>query len=47
MVAATKNHQVDVTAFITHHVGFNEVKQEFESWLNPQKEVIRAMVSMN
>ncbi len=37
---------VNPTNYITHRVKFNEVKDNFESWLNPSNGVIKAMVEM-
>jgi threonine dehydrogenase-like Zn-dependent dehydrogenase len=37
---------VDPTIFITHRVPFNQVKTEFETWLNPATGVIKAMVEL-
>jgi 2-desacetyl-2-hydroxyethyl bacteriochlorophyllide A dehydrogenase len=36
----------DPLKFITHSVGFNEVKDQFPSWLNAESNVIKAMVTM-
>lgn len=38
---------IDPTTYITHRVGFGEVKAEFASWLDPAKGVIKAMVEMD
>jgi 2-desacetyl-2-hydroxyethyl bacteriochlorophyllide A dehydrogenase len=35
---------IDPTTYITHRVGFDEVKGEFAGWLDPAKGVIKAMV---
>ena len=35
---------VNPNNYITHQVGFDEVKQNFDSWLNPENEVIKAMI---
>jgi threonine dehydrogenase-like Zn-dependent dehydrogenase len=35
---------IDPTTYITHRVGFDEVKAEFAGWLDPAKGVIKAMV---
>ncbi|KQS30799.1 zinc-binding alcohol dehydrogenase family protein [Dyadobacter sp. Leaf189] len=42
-----KNGQVDPKTYITHRVTFGEVKDTFESWLDPAKGVIKAMVSLD
>jgi 2-desacetyl-2-hydroxyethyl bacteriochlorophyllide A dehydrogenase len=35
---------IDPTTYITHRVGFDEVKAEFAGWLDPASGVIKAMV---
>jgi 2-desacetyl-2-hydroxyethyl bacteriochlorophyllide A dehydrogenase len=35
---------IDPTTYITHRVGFDEVKTEFAGWLDPARGVIKAMV---
>lgn len=46
VVNSMKKGLVDPTTFITHWVRFEQVKNEFESWLNPETGVIKAMVEM-
>lgn len=46
VIASMKKGLVDPTNYITHRVEFNEVKDEFESWLNPANGVIKAMVQL-
>ena len=46
VIASMKNKEVDPTTYITHRVLFEQVKTEFESWLDPGKGVIKAMVEM-
>lgn len=41
-----KKGLVDVKNYITHRTGFAQVKNEFESWLNPANGVIKAMVEV-
>ena len=41
-----KKGYVNPTNYITHRVKFEEVKDEFASWLDPANGVIKAMVSM-
>jgi 2-desacetyl-2-hydroxyethyl bacteriochlorophyllide A dehydrogenase len=41
-----KRKLVNPSTYITHRVKFDEVKDEFESWLDPAKGVIKAMVEM-
>jgi threonine dehydrogenase-like Zn-dependent dehydrogenase len=43
---ALKSQQIDPGTFITHRVHFDEVKDEFEKWLDPSNHVIKAMVEM-
>jgi 2-desacetyl-2-hydroxyethyl bacteriochlorophyllide A dehydrogenase len=35
---------IDPTTYITHRVGFDQVKAEFEKWRDPRSRVIKAMV---
>jgi len=41
-----KGKLVDPTTYITHRVLFDQVKDEFEGWLNPANGVIKAMVEI-
>jgi len=41
-----RSKNVDPTTYISHRAMFNEVKSEFESWLNPASGVIKAMVEL-
>ncbi|OKS85861.1 zinc-binding alcohol dehydrogenase family protein [Mucilaginibacter polytrichastri] len=47
VIASMKKGLVDPTNYITHRVQFDDVKAEFESWLNPANGVIKAMVEFN
>jgi 2-desacetyl-2-hydroxyethyl bacteriochlorophyllide A dehydrogenase len=47
VITSMKKGEVDPTTYITHRVVFDEVKNEFESWLNPANGVIKAMVSID
>ncbi|MDB5246080.1 MAG: Alcohol dehydrogenase GroES domain protein [Segetibacter sp.] len=47
VIASMKNKEVDPTTYITHRVVFEDVKAEFEQWLNPANGVIKAMVEVN
>lgn len=38
---------IDPSAYITHRVKFEKVKNEFEQWLDPANGVIKAMVEMD
>jgi 2-desacetyl-2-hydroxyethyl bacteriochlorophyllide A dehydrogenase len=42
-----RNELLDPSTYITHTVGFDEVKDNFESWLNPATGVIKAMVTVD
>lgn len=47
VISSMKNGLVEPTTYITHRVQFDEVMDQFESWLDPQNGVIKAMVSIN
>ena len=42
-----KNGEIKPASYITHRVLFDEVGEEFESWLDPSNGVIKAMIEMN
>jgi threonine dehydrogenase-like Zn-dependent dehydrogenase len=44
VVTSMKQGLVDPKTYITHRVDFNEVINNFESWLDPQTQVIKAMI---
>jgi 2-desacetyl-2-hydroxyethyl bacteriochlorophyllide A dehydrogenase len=46
VISSMKNGLVDPQTYITHRVKFDEVKDQFESWLNPANGVIKAMVEV-
>ena len=46
VISSMKKKIVDPTTYITHRVSFDQVKDEFEKWLNPANRVIKAMVEM-
>jgi 2-desacetyl-2-hydroxyethyl bacteriochlorophyllide A dehydrogenase len=46
VISSMKEKLVDPTAYITHRVFFERVKDEFEGWLNPANGVIKAMVEI-
>jgi threonine dehydrogenase-like Zn-dependent dehydrogenase len=46
VIACMKKGLIDPTAYITHRAKFNEVKDVFETWLDPASGVIKAMVEM-
>ena len=47
VIASIKSKSIDPATYITHRVKFDQVKTEFESWLNPANGVIKAMVELN
>lgn len=47
VITSIKLGLVDPTAYITHRVSFHQVKEEFESWLDPAKMVVKAMVTLD
>ena len=46
VIRSMKSGLVDPTTYITHRVGFGEVKDEFAGWLNPANGVIKAIVEI-
>ncbi|MBD0368990.1 MAG: zinc-binding alcohol dehydrogenase family protein [Flavisolibacter sp.] len=46
VIASMKKGEVDPTTYITHRVLFENVKDEFEQWLNPANRVIKAIVTV-
>jgi 2-desacetyl-2-hydroxyethyl bacteriochlorophyllide A dehydrogenase len=46
VISSIKRKVIDPTMFITHRVRFDQVKDEFNGWLNPANGVIKAMVEM-
>lgn len=46
VITFMKKGLVDPTTYITHRVSFEQVKSEFENWLNPANDVIKAMVEI-
>ena len=46
VINCMKRKEVDPTTYITHRVLFDQVKDEFEGWLNPANGVIKAMIEM-
>ena len=45
VIASMKKGLINPSSYITHRVKFNEVADNFESWLNPENGVIKAMIS--
>jgi threonine dehydrogenase-like Zn-dependent dehydrogenase len=46
VISTMKKKEVHPAIFITHEVLFENVKNEFEQWLDPVNGVIKAMVEM-
>jgi len=46
VISSMKAGQIDPTTYITHRVAFEQVKDEFAGWLDPENGVIKAMVSI-
>ncbi|HVF81546.1 MAG TPA: zinc-binding alcohol dehydrogenase family protein [Flavisolibacter sp.] len=46
VISCIKNGWVNPATYITHRVGFDEIKSNFNSWLVPQAGVIKAMVEV-
>ncbi|MGI8634557.1 MAG: zinc-binding alcohol dehydrogenase family protein, partial [Segetibacter sp.] len=46
VIASMKKGEVRPTTYITHRVSFDQVKDQFKQWLDPEKGVIKAMVQM-
>ena len=47
IIDSIKKGFVDPTTYITHRVNFGDVKNAFESWLDPKEGVIKAMVTVD
>jgi 2-desacetyl-2-hydroxyethyl bacteriochlorophyllide A dehydrogenase len=47
VISCMKEGLVEPTNYITHKVSFEEVKNDFQSWLNPATGVIKAMVVLD
>lgn len=45
VIASMKAGLIDPTAYITHRVGFDQVRDDFKTWLDPANGVIKAMVA--
>ena len=46
VVSSIKTGRVNPANYITHRVGFDEVKENFPGWLDPASNVIKAMVEL-
>jgi 2-desacetyl-2-hydroxyethyl bacteriochlorophyllide A dehydrogenase len=47
VITSMKAGKVNPATYITHRVAFGEVKDNFNSWLNPANGVIKAMIEMD
>lgn len=47
VINCIKQGMVDPKTYITHKVSFDAVKENFESWLNPDNNVIKAMICID
>ena len=47
VISSMKNGIVKPTTYITHRVRFEEVKDQFASWLKPETGVIKATVELS
>ena len=47
VIDCIKTGLIDPSIYITHRVQFEEVKDAFESWLDPANKVIKAIVEIN
>ena len=46
VITSMKQGLVQPANYITHRCGFDQVKDEFESWLDPENGVIKAIIAM-
>ncbi|AWW29542.1 alcohol dehydrogenase [Echinicola strongylocentroti] len=46
VLKALKEQKVKAESYITHRVSFDQVKEDFASWLDPANKVIKAMVTL-
>jgi threonine dehydrogenase-like Zn-dependent dehydrogenase len=46
VISSMKRKEIDPMVFITHRVHFDQVKDEFEKWLNPASGVVKVMVEI-
>lgn len=47
VITALKKGWIYPKTYITHRVAFDQVKNEFKNWLNPDNHVIKAMIEMD
>ncbi|MBM7569986.1 zinc-binding alcohol dehydrogenase family protein [Aquibacillus albus] len=46
VIQSIKNGDIDVNEYITHRANFDQVIEQFESWLKPESNVVKAMVEL-
>ena len=46
VIESIRAGQIDTENFITHRCGLNEMISQFDSWLQPETGVIKAMVEL-
>ena len=46
VIDSIRSGLINPSAYITHRVSFEQVKDKFQSWLNPATEIIKVMVSI-
>ncbi|MFX3634225.1 MAG: zinc-binding alcohol dehydrogenase family protein [Candidatus Pristimantibacillus sp.] len=46
VIGAVKGGNIDVNSFITHRTSFENMIEHFDTWLNPESKVIKAMVEL-
>lgn len=47
VIFALNKGWIDPKIYITHRVAFDQVKNEFKNWLNPENRVIKAMIEIS
>ena len=47
VIRCIKTGKIKPGSYITHRVSFDEVAEEFESWLDPANGVIKAIIEMD
>ncbi|MEK4516953.1 zinc-binding alcohol dehydrogenase family protein [Paenibacillus sp. FSL H8-0122] len=47
VINAIRDGYIDVDRYISHRCSFGEMTGQFESWLNPETKVIKALVELN
>lgn len=47
VIEKIKKGEIDPSRYITHRVMFEDLKDEFPTWLNPDKEMVKTIVELN